>query len=367
MKKIFLLLSLISVIFITESANAKKGMIFGKFGEQVEIHKLQDISLKGPNKEKLFLGHVVKTQYFLLGLYMEDAGYALGIENSDSYYNFPNEDKVKYFQSKNLLPNPLPKYKIKLTDYLIGYSLLIAFIILIIWAIIYSKIKNRNKNHAINQKTEPHENLKLAAKGITKNLIDDIRAKNNGKVHPESLITSISALAGFACQMAIREELIKKNKITEEQAFVKTITDDGNILYSGDLLNELLFTSPLSIYNINLASSKSLNIQNIPDPNEIISHVSESIGKKDYGITRAIDGSNQAMDLPINYVKTYWKEFYPILENVCMSSAEWVMLLAYAIQRIINLGKNALAPETAFKIAMETAVSMSKIDYKKVS
>lgn len=107
-----------------------------RFGTDETIHKIQDVTLKGAKDEKLFLGYMTRIRYFLAGLYVEDAGYVLGVEGeSKRFYHMPEGDELKRFQRNGYLPDPLPSYKLSAFDYIIGYSLwwALALIGVVLW------------------------------------------------------------------------------------------------------------------------------------------------------------------------------------------------------------------------------------------
>lgn len=95
-----------------------------RFGTDETIHKIEDVKLKGAKDEALFLGYMTRIRYFLAGLYVEDVGYVLGVEDdSKRFYHIPEGEELKSFQRSGYLPDPLPPYKISIFDYIIGYSL----------------------------------------------------------------------------------------------------------------------------------------------------------------------------------------------------------------------------------------------------
>ena len=53
-------------------------------------------------------------------------------------------------------------------------------------------------------------------------------------VHLETLYSAIGALAGFGCQAAVREAIVKPGILTAEQAFVVVETTDGSTYFYGD-------------------------------------------------------------------------------------------------------------------------------------
>ena len=61
---------------------------------------------------------------------------------------------------------------------------------------------------------------------------------------------AVGALAGFAAQMAIREDFIKSGKIAADKAFNVVATQDGSTYYFGDLLNEGLVATRQGNYSV---------------------------------------------------------------------------------------------------------------------
>jgi|KBSMisStandDraft_5_1062788.scaffolds.fasta_scaffold117322_2 hypothetical protein len=106
----------------------------GRIGAQDSIHFIQDVTLKGPQNEALFLGYATRTKMFLAGVYIVDEGYVLGIKDrSSSFYPIPKGAELDRFQQAGLLPNPLPPYRLSVSDYLLGYSLWGILFIAIAW------------------------------------------------------------------------------------------------------------------------------------------------------------------------------------------------------------------------------------------
>lgn len=133
-------LSLIACISLGISSNANAGTFH--FGTKQSIKKIEDVDLKGPKGEQLYLGHLVETHFFILGTHLNDKGYVLGIVGDrDSYLEMPSQEKLSIARSEKLLPMSLPPYKIAVFDYLIGYSLWIFIIVIGIWTKISSKRK----------------------------------------------------------------------------------------------------------------------------------------------------------------------------------------------------------------------------------
>jgi len=119
MRRVLLLLAAIAIFLVPRAADAA-----WQFGAQEDIHCLQDVTLKGAKDEALCLGYMMKTQYFLAGMYVVDEGYVLGVKGETGrYYHMPTGEDLARFQRGGFLPDPLPPYKIGFWDYVVGYSL----------------------------------------------------------------------------------------------------------------------------------------------------------------------------------------------------------------------------------------------------
>lgn len=109
------------------------------FGTQDKINHLQDIGVKGPNGEALFLGFVTSTHSFMLPYSMSDGGHVLGIKGvSDSFYKLPKE-RIAQMQRAGQLPNPLPVYRRTTADYIFGYALWPGLLIIAIACFVQSR------------------------------------------------------------------------------------------------------------------------------------------------------------------------------------------------------------------------------------
>jgi hypothetical protein len=185
--------------------------------------------------------------------------------------------------------------------------------------------------------------------------------KDRKGVHIESLLTALGALAGFSCQMSIREELIESGKIPENGAFVIVEGVDGERYYFGDLLNAPLAESQYSIWDLSAGAAQQLGCTSIPDVGGIFEHVAQTVGGKSFGIPQVPD-THRANDLPINYVKSLWPKILPVIRPFCRKPSEWPILFGLAIQQDIYKEKDMIDPKLAVSIVMESAIPMSKVD-----
>lgn len=100
------------------SAEAAKVM----FGKQEHLEKLQDLEIKGPAGETLYLGHKYAHHSFIAPYMLSDDGYILGVVGQNRYFTL-DPTLIEQLQATGKLPKPLPLYEISLFDYAFGYSL----------------------------------------------------------------------------------------------------------------------------------------------------------------------------------------------------------------------------------------------------
>jgi hypothetical protein len=212
----------------------------------------------------------------------------------------------------------------------------------------------------IERKTkDPMAALKVGGRELNHYLINTLKDRKG--VHIESLLTALGSLAGFSCQMSIREELIESGKVPENSAFVIAEGTDGKRYYFGDLLNAPLAENQYSIWDLSGGAAQHLGCTSLPNLEEIFEHVAETVGGESFGIPRVPD-NHRANDLPINYVKSLWPKILPIIRPFCRKPSEWPTLFGLAIQEVIFMEKDTIDPKLAVTIVMESAIPMSKVD-----
>lgn len=139
---------ILTIILFTVSSNnvfARKGLI----GKDERVKKIQDLEVKGPNGEELFLAYKTTSQFLFFGLYLSDDGYVLGIKGQYGRYYPLTKEQITELQEASQLPNPMPAYKIPWTDYLMGYSLW--FILPLILLRLYWSLKSKNESKSITE------------------------------------------------------------------------------------------------------------------------------------------------------------------------------------------------------------------------
>lgn len=118
------------------------GMMFGK---DETLKCIQPITLKGPQGEALCLGHKFSKRFFIAGVYLQDEGYVLGLQQDTSRF-FPLTEPYKAeLQASGVLPTPLPAYSIPTIEYVFGYSLWLVIVFVAAFMVLENRMKKKRR------------------------------------------------------------------------------------------------------------------------------------------------------------------------------------------------------------------------------
>ena len=216
----------------------------------------------------------------------------------------------------------------------------------------------------------PGTDKQYDAHKISADLVEMLFAELNDStgVHVETALATLGALAGFSGQMAIREELVKSGKVSEDKAFAIVRTKNGESYYFGDLLNEILFQSKpgsLSIYSIVAGAAQQSGAKELPDMTDIAGHVARTVGSDSFGAPR-VPPRHLPKKSTIALLDRFWNPVRNFLVINTPSPGQWPFVLALAAQKVIFMAKGVIDPAVAAKIVMETAAPMTNMDPAKV-
>ncbi|MCE3233205.1 MAG: hypothetical protein K0R98_1462 [Rickettsiaceae bacterium] len=190
-----------------------------------------------------------------------------------------------------------------------------------------------------------------------------VRYKDERGVHTETLLSCLGALAGFGCQIAIRNGLIKTGQYTEDTAFVVVKTKDEEKYFFGDMLNQPLLEAKTSVWSMVAGAAQSVGSNKLPDICEIAQYVASSVGSDNFGKLRVIE-EHQPQEQPIESLKKHWPSMYTQINSYNADQLFLGWHFGLAAQKLIVMTKDVLDPDLAVKIVMESAVAMAKIDPK---
>ena len=123
--------SIALVLFVALYSQAASAMLLGK---SEHIRQLVDIPVKGPNGEALYLGYKLTFHNFLGGYNVTEDGHVIGVKgDSTRYFPMPMSDRIAAMQQAGMLPKPLPTYQLDTEDYIRGYWLWPALLLVLVW------------------------------------------------------------------------------------------------------------------------------------------------------------------------------------------------------------------------------------------
>ncbi len=207
-------------------------------------------------------------------------------------------------------------------------------------------------------KEGPMASARMGAKEVSQRLL--ARMENQQGIHFESLLCSLGALSGYACQAYLRAQAVARG-MRENSAFLVVDTSDGKQFFFGDPLNKTLVNSQYSLWSLAATAARQVGAEEFPDMNELFEHTASVLGSKQFGIPRIAE-QHRAKDLPLNYLKDLWPELLPVVKSFCPAPANWPIVFGMATQEAIIRSKDLVEPALALKIVLESAIPMSKVD-----
>ncbi|QXG50099.1 hypothetical protein [Pseudomonas viridiflava] len=210
----------------------------------------------------------------------------------------------------------------------------------------------------------PVVHLKIGAEELVQRLLAGM--KNERGVHVESLLGILGSLAGFCVVDSVFKQVAASNRSTRECGILDVETADGSRYYLGDPMNHLLAGTDLSLWALVAGMINHLGSQNYPDFAEISGHVDGTLGGPEFGNPR-VPEQHKPNDLPINYVRDLWPVVLPIIEQRVPVLQERVTLFGFAVQNVIEMGKDVIQPAMAGRLVMECAVPTAKLDPARIA
>ncbi|MBU3888239.1 hypothetical protein FM996_01950 [Methylosinus sporium] len=199
----------------------------------------------------------------------------------------------------------------------------------------------------------------------------------DGRIHAETYISAVGAIAGYAAQRT----LFAESPPVEGGNIHRFDTASGEHFWFGDPLNLMLIPEteaegnrcvwPLAVGG---AASAGMEPQKAPTLDAMFKHVASTIGGPKEGMS-SVAAEHQAHLPARDLLKAVWP-----LATMCFSGkfpgedhvypavpvAWWAAIAAQASSRPIGDVKSVLPPEIALTLLMESAIYCSKLDRSKI-
>lgn len=222
----------------------------------------------------------------------------------------------------------------------------------------FGKLFGKKKAPAPSPKSnDPMDVVRIAAKQV--DVLLQTALKTEKGVHAQSLMCAVGALAGYACQDAVRA-LYQSNNVPEEKIFRLLTTETGLHYLFGDDLDKPLMYDKLSVWSLLGGMAQHNGCTELPDPKEMLSYASGLFGDKQYGAALRVDAQHQPHENPIMYLLHFWSKAHAIVKEHCHNPIAWPLVYASLGQELMTQYASVVDPKTALILMMESAVFTSK-------
>ncbi len=185
--------------------------------------------------------------------------------------------------------------------------------------------------------------------------------QQNGTLKVETLMSVLGALAGFSTQMAVREKMVNRMGIEEDQVFSIIKTQNDERYFFSDTIDQLLQKDKHSIWYMSASATMRLSGRVESSIEEIIRYSVRNLGKESFGVPRLTNQTRPSY-LPEYFVENMWYGLQEGLERFTNDPLEWPQIFGIAVQRALLTTKGILDSNTSLRIVLECAVPMSMID-----
>jgi hypothetical protein len=209
--------------------------------------------------------------------------------------------------------------------------------------------------------TEPEARLQLAGAVLFDLVYQSIKEDARG-ARIEDFLAILGSVGGHACIVGALDKLARSGSMPAGNPLVGMTGKDGNQYYFGDLPNEALLESPLSLLSLTLGAAQAhggaVSLEKVHD---VMRHVASTVGKPEFGIPR-IAGVHRPRDVPFNYIKHLHAMMFEALDLYEVPPDKRASAIGFAVQKAIDVGKETLDPTIAADIVTECAVPAAKFD-----
>ena len=189
--------------------------------------------------------------------------------------------------------------------------------------------------------------------------------KRGGRIHVETILTEIGALAGFSAQMSIRKSMIEPQQLDPNEILAEVVTRNGEKYYFSDSLNWILFENlaqpPYSIWAYVRDAVPQASRALLPDMADIVSHAARTIGTSRFGVPR-LPSEHMPHKTPRAALAEHWSLVQQELAASGRGPADWPYDLAITPRWQMLTSRDRLALPLAASMVMEAAIPMSKVD-----
>lgn len=179
----------------------------------------------------------------------------------------------------------------------------------------------------------------------------------------EDMAAMLGSVGGALCLAAVLERLEEARLTPQDIGMVMMRGDDGRTYYFGDAPNWLLCEAPYSLVSLLFGAAHGVgapvSIDMLHDEMRV---TAARAGKPDF-LSLELPPEHE-VDSPINWART----FLPFVRQSVMGGlapgVRLPIVVGFALQQAIDVGRRSLDPMTIATIAMKCALRASKLDLR---
>lgn len=197
--------------------------------------------------------------------------------------------------------------------------------------------------------------IKLGSDAVVQRLAGAMTV--GGQLHPQSAVSAMGCLAGYACQADVRAKYVLMSKMPEEDVFEMFSDRSGRHYFFGELTDKFLIGGGYSLWAMISRISSEL-----PDINEILGYVSSAAGSESFGTVRGV----KVGDTMQSYLKMLWAPMSALAMQYCEPGELHIVFGAALTKMLMTFIRQGTDGKELVRISMESAVSMSRIEINEI-
>jgi hypothetical protein len=182
--------------------------------------------------------------------------------------------------------------------------------------------------------------------------------KTERGVHAETLMATAGALAGTSVQAAVWEEAGGLG--SPGQAGLRRVRcHDGSSYWVGDPLNRGLVEGYGSPWHVLSETARQEGCHSLPSAEDLLLEGLQRLGTPAFGHPQVpVEHTPEVLDSSGR--EHLWRLMRPLCEACCEEPEEWPLLCGLLAARALRMVKSALAPDLAFRLAMDSAIDAAR-------
>ena len=207
---------------------------------------------------------------------------------------------------------------------------------------------------------QPHQRTQLAGK-IVFDAVCSILNSDRG-VRIEDLIAALSATGGLHCAFAAREAHAQLGAKAHEHDVVSVAGKDGLSYIFGNLPNQFLLESQFALLSLAMGMAQECGAQvSLDQASAVMGRLASCVGTPAFA-QPDLPANHKPFEKPPTVALMFLPKLNEALQTYEVPTSKRPETMGFALQKAFELGKAAIDPNMAIRIAVEYAVPAARMD-----